>query len=568
VAGIKPIAQATACWCSALAFLAICAAGCARREPAPSEAARRGYVTVAHETQSAWTRNFNPFLATSRAPTRSGIYEPLIVYNVVKNEWAYFLAERYEFLRENRVLRFELRRGVHWSDGVPFTAKDVVFTFELLKKFSALDRLGVRKFLHRFGARGEYGVEFEFERPSLSALPFIGHQSIVPAHVWRHVADPLRFMNETPVATGPFTEVEVFRPQLYELGKNPHYWQEGKPYVNGLRYPAFGTNEGATLALLEGDVDWAGLFVPAVDRVFVARDPEHHHRWFPPIGGTVLLYANTTRKPFDDVRVRKALSQAIDRELIVKVAMFNYTRPSDASGLSDAYASWRAKEHSGGEWVRFAPARAEALLDEAGYRRGAAGQRVRPDGSPLEYDLNVVDGWSDWVRACQIIARSLTKIGIVTKVKQYSWGAFYDKIARGDFDLSIGWSFVGPTPVDFYVHAMARHTKKPLGESSDRNWHRYHAEGMDELLEAFDRADLTEQHRLAIELQRLFVEHAPVIPLFPGPECGEYNDRHFTGFPDEKNPYGPLASYVEPGNLLVMTEIRPRAGSRPAANAR
>jgi len=531
---------------------------CGRGDPDSSEAARRGYLTVAHETQPAWIRNFNPFLATSRAPTRSGIYEPLVVYNVVRSEWAYFLAERYEFLRENRALRFELRRGVHWSDGVPFSAKDVVFTFELLQKHSALDRLGVRKFLHRFGARGEYSVEFEFERPSVTALAFIGQQPIVPEHVWKQVDDPLRFLNETPVATGPFTEVEVFRPQLYELGKNPHYWQAGKPYVNGLRYPAFGTNEGATLALIEGAVDWAGLFVPAVDRVFVARDPEHYHRWFPLIEGTVLLYANTTRKPFDDVRVRKALSHALDRELMVKVAMFDYTHPSDASGLSDAYARWRAKQQPGGDWVRYDPARAEKLLDEAGYPRGPTGQRVRPDGSPLEYDVNVVDGWSDWVRACRIIARGLTRIGIPTKVKQYSWGAFYEKIARGEFDLSIGWSFVGPTPIDFYVHAMAGHTKKPLGESSDRNWHRYHAQGMDQLLEAFDRAGVAEQERLVLELQRLFVEQAPVIPLFPGPQCGEYNDRHFVGFPSEKNPYGPLAPYVEPGSLVVLTEIRPR----------
>ena len=534
------------------------ASACERRDPGPSAAARRGYVTVAHETQASWVRNFNPFLATSRAPTRSGIYEPLIVYNVVKNEWAHFLAERYELSRENRALRFELRRGVRWSDGAPFSAKDVVFTFELLKKHTALDRLGVRKFLHRFRALDDYTVEFEFERPSFTALPFIGHHPIVPEHVWKDVADPVRFMNENPVATGPFTEVEIFRPQLYELGKHPHYWQPGKPRVNGLRYPAFGSNEGATLALLEGSVDWAGLFVPAVDRVFVARDPQHYHRWFPLIGGTVMLYANTTRKPFDDVRVRKALSHAIDRELLVKVAMFGYTRPSDASGLSDAFAGWRAGELPGGDWVQHDPPRAEKLLDEAGYPRGPSGQRQRPDGSPLEYELNVVDGWSDWVRACQIIARGLASLGIPTKVKQYSWGAFYERIARGNFDLSIGWSFVGPTPVDFYVHVMAGHTKKPVGETSDRNWHRFHAPGMDELLQAFDRAGAPEQQRLAHEFQRLFVEHVPAIPLFPGPECGEYNDRHFTGFPNEKNPYGSLTPYTEPGNLLVLTELRSR----------
>jgi len=462
-------------------------------------------------------------------------------------------------LRENRALVFELRRGVLWSDGVPFTAKDVVFTFELLKKHPSLDRLGCRKFLHRFRAVDDDTVEFEFEEPSATALSFIGHQPIVPEHVWRDVADPTRFMNENPVATGPFTEIEIFRSQLYQIGKNPRYWQKGKPYVQGLRYPAYSANESATLALLEGEIDWAGLFVPAVDRIFVGRDPEHFRRWFPLIEGTVLLYANTKHKPFDDVRVRKALSQAIDRELMTKAAMFNYTRPSDASALSDAYARWRSPEQSAGDWVRYDPERAQKLLDEAGYAMGSGGYRVRGDGTPLSFEVNVVDGWTDWVRACQIIARGLTRIGVPTKVKQYSWGAFYDKLSRGDFDLSIGWSFVGPTPYDFYVHVMAGHTVKPLGESSDRNWHRYHASGVDELLEAFNRSgDGAEQQRLARELERLFVEQAPVIPLFPGPQWGEYNARYFVGFPDEKNAFAPLAPFVEPGSLLVMTEIRPR----------
>jgi peptide/nickel transport system substrate-binding protein len=337
------------------------------------------------------------------------------------------------------------------------------------------------------------------------------------------------------------------------------YWQKGKPLIDGVRLPAFAANEAATLALLEGDIDWAGLFVPAVDRVYVAKNPAHYKYWFPLIEGTVLLYANTTRPPFDDVRVRKALSLAIDRQRMVKVASFDYTRPSDATGLSDAFTRWRDPAIAAADWVAYDPPRAERLLDEAGLRRGPDGIRRLPDGKPLDYEINAVDGWTDWMRACQVIAKNFRLIGVQGRVKTYSYGAYYDRLQRGDFDLSISWSFVGPTPYDFYRHLFSAELKKPLGEPTDRNWHRFSVPGADELLATFDRSsNEREQHEVSVRLQALFSEHAPAIPLFPSPAWGEYNDSHFVGFPNAADPYARLSPFYQPENLLVLLRIAPR----------
>ena len=68
----------------------------------------------------------------------------------------------------------------------------------------------------------------------------------------------------------------MFRNQLYELGRNPYYWQPGIPKFDALRFPAFPSNDRANLALVFDEVDWAGNFVPAIDRVFVARATERH----------------------------------------------------------------------------------------------------------------------------------------------------------------------------------------------------------------------------------------------------------------------------------------------------
>ena len=409
--------------------------------------------------------------------------------------------------------------------------------------------------------KGEYTVDLRFQRVFIPGFGDIASQQIVPEHIWREVEDPVTFANETPVGTGPFTEVRFFRNQVWELGRNPRYWQEGLPKVEAIRFPAYPSNDRANLALVFDEVDWAGNFVPAIDRVFVERDPESHGYWFPLTGSTIFLYANTTRSPFDDIRVRKALSLGIDRQLLVDVAAYRYTRPADATGLSDAYTAWHdasvADEY---QWVRFDQAAANALLDDCGFERGEDGWRRLPDGSVMRYKIETVVGWSDWVRAAQVIARGLREVGIDASVGTKDFGAWFQSVQGGDFDLSMGWSFEGPTPYNFYRWLMASDTVRPLGENARGNWHRYASASADRALEAFERAsDPEEQRRLATELQRTFASEAPAIPLYPNPSWAEFNTSRFEGFPTPENPYAdPSPNKFDRGEiLLVLTNLRP-----------
>jgi len=383
----------------------------------------------------------------------------------------------------------------------------------------------------------------------------------VPEHVWRDVEDPVAFPNENPVATGPYTEVRVFQNQVFELGRNPRYWQAGKPRVEALRFPAYPGNDRANLALVFDEVDWAANFIPAVDRVFVERDPEHHGYWFPLTGSTVFLYANTTRAPFDDVRVRRALSMGIDRDLLVDVAVYRYSRPADATGLSDAYVAWHnADVASHGDWVHHDVTKANALLDEAGFGRGEDGIRRLPGGKRWTYEILTVSGWSDWVRASQVIARGYASLGIDASVRTYDFGAWFQRVQEGNFDLTIGWSFEGPTPYIFYRTLMSSATVKPIGTTSGANWQRYASAAADRALAAFEReADPEKQRALVDDMQRIFSEEAPAIPLYPNPSWAEYNTSRFAGFPSKENPYAdPSPNKFDRGEcLLILTELRP-----------
>ncbi len=525
---------------------------------APPAEAPPGVLVVLQEQQAAWVRNFNPLLATggARWPTRAGIYEPLAIYNRATAAWTPWLATEWAW-ESPFVLTMTVRDGVRFSDGAPFTASDVTYTFDLARREPALDSGGAWAFLAAVDAVDARTVRFTFARPYAPGFATLATQPIVPRHVWERVVDPVAWANPDPVGTGPFTEVRRFDTQIWELGRNPHYWQ-GLPGVEALRFPAISSNDQALLALVQGEVDWAGSFVPAVERTYLARDP-HHHAWSPPLGDTVFLYPQTTRAPLDDVRVRGALSRAIDRERVVRVAMHDMTVPSHPSALSDAYAGWRRDDLTTAH-VTYDPPAAAGLLDAAGWRLDAEGRRRDARGEALTLPILVPAGWSDWVRAAQVVHDGLEAIGVDAPVQGLDFGAWFDRVGRGDFALALGWSVSGDTPYPFYRSLLGSATWVAPGEVAATNWHRARIPAADALLERFEATtDADTQAELVDALQEVFAEELPAVPLFPAPAWGQFNDTRFVGFPSADDAYAPLTPNGAPDPLLVLTRLRPRS---------
>lgn len=443
----------------------------------------------------------------------------------------------------------------------------MVFTFNLLKDTSGLIGSGAvamngdTAYVESVSAPDDTTVEFTFKQVFTPGLYDLANQDIVPEHVWSEVDNPAQFTNDDPVGTGPFTEVTVFQNQIYQVEKNPNYWQEGKPMIQGFRMPAYPGNDQANLATINGENDLAANFIPDIETTFVAKSPETNGYWFPSVGATVMLYLNTTKAPFDNADVRKAISQCINRDQIVTVAMYDYTKPADVTGLSDAYPNFKVADPSSlGDWTTLNVDAANAALDAAGLTRGSDGIRTL-NGTPLEYQINVVSGWSDWVSAVQIIAQNLEECGISASVQSYDFTAWIDRVNKGEFDMSIGWSSGGATPFNYYRGQMSASTAKPIGEVGAENWHRYASEAGDELLTQFAAtANEAEQKQIAEQLQQTFADEAPAIPLFPGPSWYEYNTTSFEGFPNEDNPYavGSFFNSGTPEQLIVMTTIKPK----------
>ena len=517
---------------------------------------------VSTQQQATWTRNFNPLLAqdSSRWPTQSGFYEPMAVLNQINGELIPWLATEWSFNADNTQLTFKIREGVTWADGEALDATDVAFTFNYLKQHEGLAGTeGVRNvipLLASVEAPDATTVVFTFSEVFTPGVYDVAEQMIVPEHIWTEVADPVTFLNEEPIGSGPFNRVGEFEDQYYEVLANENYWQEGMPKIAGFRFPAYPDNAAANLATVNGENDWAANFIPDIETTYVAENPEHFHYWVPTTGATVHLYANTTKAPFDDPNVRKAISMAIDRPLICELAMFNYTRPADATGMSDAFNS--AKDQAvidSGTWVVQDVEAANALLDAAGLAMDGDVRKLA-DGTEMVYDINVVTGWSDWVQACQIMAQNLEAIGIKATVQPYDFSAWFDRVQKGEFDLSIGWSSQGATPLNFYRGVMASSSAQDVGVLAAENWHRYTSEEADTLLAQFAAtSDPAEQQAIVVELQKVYAENAPAIPLFPGPQWNEYNTMRFTGFPTPEDPYIVPSAYENTGRLVQMVRL-------------
>ena len=344
----------------------------------------------------------------------------------------------------------------------------------------------------------------------------------------------------------------------YGIRQNPNYWQTGKPYIEKLIFPTFSNNEQTTLALLSGNLDYAGAFIPAIDRIYVDKDPEHHHYWFRNTGHSTFLHTNTKDPVLSNVSIRKAISYAINREQVVKVGMYNYTTPAHVTSLAGSMAIWHSPEIMDKEnWVAFNPNKANMLLDSAGFKWKNEEERVNPDGSPLEFNIIVVSGWSDWVRSAQVITQNLKEVGIKTSVRTYDFGAWIARMQKGDFEMAIGWADKGLLHITFKSMMFSGYVK-PIGEVADLNWHRFGLDDADVLFKEFEQTSDEERIKNIIsKLQHLFIENAPGIPLFAELSWAEYNSKYFTGFPNEQNPYGPL-SPNEPGFIFTLLNVKKR----------
>ncbi len=522
-------------------------------------------VTVSSEQTTTWVRNFNPFNQTSaRATTKDFIYEPLAIFNRLKNQTEFRLAESFELADDLKSITFVLRDGLKWSDGEPLTADDVVFTYGYLKQFQALDFNSVSALLDSVEKIDERTVRFNLLQPnSLIANTIVG-MPIVPEHVWAEITDPVTFTNETPVGSGPLTEISRFTPQVYEQCRNPNYWDAESLKVDCIRLPQLADNPQVLAALADGTLDWATSFIPDIDNTFVAKDPEHNKYWFNPSSLVSFQLSMITpdennRKAFTDVNFRRALSMLIDRQTIVDIAGYGYPLINeDPSMLGELYKAFANPEVQVqfGQFGKFDPEAATALLDQSGYvDKNGDGMRDNPDGTPIAIDIEIPNGWTDWIDAVQIAMESLQGAGLNVKMSTPEESVWSADLIAGKYSMTLNALASAAHPYFPYIRSF---NPEDFGKSRFTAPHWENAEVMDLLGQYTQIKDPAQQQEIMNKLQMIVAEAMPVIPVYNSPAFYQYSTRRFTGWASAENPIvSPVVSNANPGRLIQLLALRP-----------
>lgn len=413
---IAPAARAYATACLALASPIAFAASCT--------AAPRADDTVVIAS-GADLESANPLVTIhplARQVQRFALFVTLARYDSALVPQPYF-ARAWHFSPDRRTLTLSLVTSLRWDEGVPTTAHDVAFTLDAARDpATGFPRASDLAQISSVSADNDSIVTLHFASPQPRFPSILCELPIVPAH--RLSQTPASAMRADtfalhPVGNGPFRFVRRIAGQRWELARNDAFpaVMGGPPALRRLIIAVI--DEAATkfAGLTSGELDLAGIS-PAMAPL-VARDPLLRVIEYPVLQSYGVVF-NVARPPFDDVRVRQALSLAIDRRRIVAVAVHGYGEPSSvAIPSTHPYARLR-------EAVRDT-ARADSLLDAAGWRLGSDGLRRRGSQS-LGFELLTV-GSSDNA-AEQLIQSDLARVGVHVEIRQRELASFLAE-ARG-----------------------------------------------------------------------------------------------------------------------------------------
>jgi len=387
---------------------------------------------------------------------------------------------------------FHLRQDVRFHDGRPLTARDVAWTIDSMRNGTIVSpRAAAFAAIATVEARDEHTAVFHLKRPDNFLLTNLstGAMGIVPAGAgkdfWRH-----------PVGTGPFRFVSQQIDQDVVVERNAQSWSV-VPTIERVRFAVVPDAITQSLEMEKGSAD---LTVNSLPMDAVAELAKRGNLRVAQTPGTQIQYLNfNVRDPLlSDTRVRQAIAFAIDRDLIVRTLRRGHGQPA-VSLLPPTHWAWS------GDVARYDynPGRAEQLLDAAGHKRGAGGQR---------FQLTMKTSTDEETRLlAAVLQQQLAHVGIRLEIRSFEFATFYADATRGAFQLySLRWIGGNEQP-DIYTLAFASSSFPPKGANRGR----YSNPELDALLlDAAQSPDQERRRRDYVQAQQILARDLPSIPLW------------------------------------------------------
>lgn len=407
------------------------------------------------------------------------------------------LAESWEASDDLMTWTFHLREGVTWHDGEPFTAADVKWTFDSILEYGdqAYTYTYV-KMVESVETPDDYTVVFHMAYPCGTFVESVGDYQgpdILPAHIYEGTDPYTNPANQNPVGTGPFKFVEYEPGNYCRLEANTDYYGDG-PYLDEVIYSFTPDLTTATTALEAGEVGWMTAtpsFAEAdrlatVDGITVETQGTNIVQW------TQFNLSEEAARPYiSDVRVREAICWAIDNQNIADVLYMGYVEPSDNWYTSTV--EWAVNRDV--EYPGYDVDKANQILDDAGYERGADGYRFE-----LTYRCftTSIFGTTD---IPTLVAQYLDAVGIKLNVERYEWAVRAEYLDENlEWDMCSAGGSRGPDPNSF---------ANTWGYSTSNKTRYYNEEVMSLFEEGTMYATQEERAPIYKEIQAIFAEDIP-----------------------------------------------------------
>lgn len=479
----------------------------------PSTRAAGGTLSVAIDSDPG---QLNPAITTSGATHSASelVFNGLVGLGP-ELEPVPELAESWKVLEGGARYRFDLRDGVRWHDGKPFTSADVKFTFdEMLLKLHSRTAASVGAAIEEITTPDPDTVEFHFRKPYAPLLQQLDvtEAPILPKHLYEATDVQKNPVNTKPVGTGPFKFVS-YSPAELRFAANRDYFKPGLPHLDEVVMRIIPDPGSQVVALEAGEVDWLfGAPGPDVPRLRSSGRFQSLTTRVNPGGSNCIMTVsfNLEHPMFRDVRLRRALGHALDRQQFLDRVLFGQGRVADApisSGIPFAHAGGL------GGMPGFDLAESERLLDAAGWKRQGDGTRTAqgvdgvPDGTPLAFRFTHFPSFSAYA---QLLRAQLRRVGADVTLTPLEPPVFAETVFKArDFDTNI-ISYCNGTDPEIGVKRM--YVSSTIGPVPFSNSSAYRNPSVDR---QFDQARTTvdpgARKRIYRKLQERLVQDLPYL---------------------------------------------------------
>jgi peptide/nickel transport system substrate-binding protein len=508
---------------------------------------------------------WNPFnVGTYTTGAQGLIYEPLFLYDPVKNTYIPWLAASGTWNAANTVYTIKVRDNVKWSDGTALTGADVAFSINTAATNANDPYNSNAASVAKATANGNTVTVTFKGTPGYSEFQsYLWRAPVVSEHQWSKVpAGQLATYADThPIGTGPMTLV-TYNATIVAYQTKADWWGVSQL---GLKFPfkylvdeVNGSNNVELGQLTAGQIDWSNNFLPGINQLmsgiggygfktFYSKTP-----YMMP-ANTVWVEMNTTKAPFNNVNFRKAVAYGINPQHIVTNAYSGLVQAANPTGLLPNLSQYIDQSVVSQYGFKYDPAQAKAFLAASGYK----GQAIT---------LQVPNGWTDWMAGAQIIAQDLRAIGINVQAAFPEYAARTTNLTSGNYDMALdNNAALDSTPWTYFQRVY--NLPIQAQQTSQLNWERFTSQADWALVQKAGTTPLADTASLKStysQLEKDFLQQVPMVPVWYNGAWFQASTQKWTGYPATGTSNEAVPSLWR-GYIGAMTGVYALAGLKPAA---